>query len=311
VDNTEVFRFERRAALLSLTTGILLLAIKFAAYFLTGSSAIFSDALESIVNVLASAFALYSIILAHVPADEKHPYGHGKVEFLAAGFEGGMILLAAIFIFVQAISQLYHGPAVEKVDWGLALIAVAMIVNGAAGFYLISSGKRTGSITLEADGVHLLADAVTSAVVLVALIVVRLLHWPIVDPIAALGIAIYITVMALKLLKRSAAGLMDAQDFGDARTIQQILERHIGPDGKEPRICSFHKLRLRHSGRFHWVDFHIMVPAGWNIAQGHEVASTIEYEIEQTLGEGNATAHVEPCQDAACARCGAARREIV
>src|SRR3954463_4728407 len=112
-----VFRYERRAALVSLTVGVLLLALKFIAYFLTGSSAIFSDALESIVNVLASGFALYSIILAHAPADEKHPYGHGKVEFMAAGFEGGMIVVAAIVIAVQAIYELYHGVGPQRLDW--------------------------------------------------------------------------------------------------------------------------------------------------------------------------------------------------
>src|SRR5947207_15486563 len=116
-----IFRSERRAALISLSVGILLLAIKFFAYFITGSSAIFSDALESIVNVLASGFALFSIILAHAPADEKHPYGHGKIEFLAAGFEGGMILLAAVVILVQAIAQLYRGAKPEQINFGLVL----------------------------------------------------------------------------------------------------------------------------------------------------------------------------------------------
>src|SRR3954467_14199442 len=128
---TLVFQSERRAAVISLTVGVVLLSIKFTAYFLTGSAAIFSDALESIVNVLASGFALYSIILAHAPADEKHPYGHGKIEFVAAGFEGGMILLAAIVILVQAIAELYRGAKPEQINFGLVLIVIAMIVNGA------------------------------------------------------------------------------------------------------------------------------------------------------------------------------------
>src|SRR2546429_8182862 len=127
---TQVFQSERRAAVVSLTVGVALLAIKFTAYFLTGSTAIFSDALESIVNVLASGFALFSIILAHAPADEKHPYGHGKIEFLAAGFEGGMILLAAVAIAVQAIADLYRGAKPEQINFGLVLIVIAMVVNG-------------------------------------------------------------------------------------------------------------------------------------------------------------------------------------
>ena len=298
-----VFRSERRAAVLSLSVGVVLLAIKFAAYFLTGSAAIFSDALESIVNVLASGFALYSIILAHAPADESHPYGHGKIEFLAAGFEGGMIILAAIVIAAQAIYDLYHKQQPEQVTYGIVLIGVAMIVNGAAGFYLIASGKRHGSFTLEADGKHLLADAVTSAAVLVALAVVHLFHAPLADPIAAICIAIYITTMSVGLLRRSAAGLMDEQDLADDAVIRQILDSHVGTAAKDPHICSYHKLRHRHSGRYHWVDFHILVPAGLNIDQGHRIASNIEYEIEQALGEGNATAHVEPCSDDTCQSC--------
>src|SRR4051812_48851870 len=251
---TLVFQSERRAAVISLTTGVVLLIIKFAAYFLTGSAAIFSDALESIVNVLASGFALYSIILAHAPADESHPYGHGKIEFLAAGFEGGMIILAAVVIAAQAIFDLYHGAKPQQVNFGLVLIVIAMIVNGLAGFYLIASGKRHGSFTLEADGKHLLADAITSAAVLVALVMVKLLHFHLADPIAALCIAVYITIMSFGLLRRSAAGLMDQQDANDDATIRGILDSHVGAAGKDPRICSYHKLRHRHSGRYHWVD---------------------------------------------------------
>ena len=174
-----------------------------------------------------------------------------------------------------------------------------------AGFYLIASGKRHGSFTLEADGKHLLADAVTSAAVLVALAIVKLFNAPIADPIAALCIAVYITTMSIGLLRRSAAGLMDEQDLKDDARIRQILDSHVGAAGKDPRICSYHKLRHRHSGRYHWVDFHIMVPAQWDIDHGHRVASAIEYEIEQALGEGNATAHVEPCADPECAACAA------
>ena len=300
---TLVFRFERRAALISLSVGIALLAIKFAAYFLTGSAAIFSDALESIVNVLASGFALFSIILAHAPADESHPYGHGKIEFLAAGFEGGMIILAAVVIAAEAVIHLYHSVEPEQINFGLVLIVIAMIVNGVAGLYLISTGRRHGSLTLEADGKHLMADAVTSAAVLIALAIVKLFNFPLADPIAAILIAIYITIMAIGLLRRSAAGLMDEQDLADAAIISRILDSHIGPAGKDPRICSYHKLRHRHSGRYHWVDFHLVVPADLTIDQGHRIASNIEYEIEQAIGEGNATAHVEPCISNECASC--------
>jgi cation diffusion facilitator family transporter len=297
-------RAEFNAAALSVGVSVALLAIKFVAYYVTGSAAIFSDALESIVNVLASLFAAYSLFLAHQPADEKHPYGHGKVEFLSAGFEGGMILLAAVIITARAIQAMIQGPKVEKLDLGLLLMAVAGIVNGGVGLYLIRAGRARSSVTLVADGKHLLSDAVTSAGVVVALLLVKLTDMRWIDPIAALCVAVYIAALAIHLLRESAAGLMDQQDVRDEAMLRGILDSHLAPDGKQPHICSYHKLRHRHSGRYHWVDFHIMVPASWDVKHGHEVASSIEYEIEQAIGEGNATAHVEPCVDEVCAVCG-------
>jgi cation diffusion facilitator family transporter len=296
-------RPEAIAATLSVVVGATLLIVKFIAYAITGSTAIFSDALESIVNVLASVFALYSLILAHRPADKDHPYGHGKAEFLAVGFEGGMILLAALAIAARAIESLLRQTDIERVAVGLIMMAGAMLVNGGLGTYLARRGRKTGSMVLEADGKHLLTDAYTSVAVIGALLVVKWTGWTWFDPVAAIGVAVYISIVGARLLSRSAAGLMDQQDNDDDRLLRQILDSHLGPAGKEPRICSYHKLRHRHSGRYHWVDFHIMVPAEWDVRRGHNCASDIEYEIEQALGEGNATAHVEPCVDAACATC--------
>jgi cation diffusion facilitator family transporter len=300
-------RTERFAAIVSLVVSLALLGIKFAAYLLTGSAAIFSDALESIVNVIASGFALYSIILAHAPADARHPYGHGKIEFLSAGMEGGMILVAALFIAGRAVEQIVTGPQVERVDLGLLLIALAMLINGAAGWYLIRSARRHGSITLEADGKHLLSDAVTSAVVIAALLAVKASANHYIDPLAAIFVAFYLVWVGFGLLRRSTAGLMDEQDVADDRMLRGILDAHVGATGLEPRICSYHKLRHRHSGRDHFVDFHMLVPAKWSIDRGHKAASSIEFEIEQALGEANATAHVEPCADPTCPTCFAAR----
>jgi len=292
--------------MLSLGVGIVLMLVKFVAYFLTGSAAIFSDALESIVNVLASGVALYAVILAHQPADREHPYGHGKVEFLSAGFEGGMIILAALVIITRAIEELISGPGLHDLDFGLILIGLAMLVNGGVGGYLVWRGRKSNSITLEADGQHLLSDAITSAVVLAALGVMRFTGWVWLDPVAAILVALYIVSMAAGLLRRSAAGLMDEQDRADDAMIRGILDSHLAPDGRQPLICSYHKLRHRHSGRYHWVDFHIMVPGKWDVDYGHRVASAIEYEIELALGQGNATAHVEPCTGGECGACAAA-----
>jgi cation diffusion facilitator family transporter len=293
---------EALAALASVGISVVLLAIKFIAYFLTGSAAIFSDALESIVNVTASSFALYSLLLAHQPADPEHPDGHGKDEFLSAGFEGGMILLAALVIIAEAILDMVRpgGPKVEKIQAGLYLTLAAGAVNGIMGLGLILIARGRNSITLAADGKHLLSDAITSFAVLAGLFIVKLSGWAYADPITAIVVAFYIGGVSFHLLRTSAAGLMDEQDQADARLLRRILDSHLGPDGKEPRVCAYHKLRHRHSGRYHWIDFHIMVPASWNIDRAHKVASAIEYEIELALSPADATAHVEPCADAAC-----------
>ena len=298
-------RDEARAALLALGVGVSLTAVKFAAYFLTGSAAVFSDAVEGIVNVAAASFALYSIVLAHQPADASHPYGHGKVEFLSAGLEGGMILLAAVVARVKAADDLLRGTqlAVGRLDWGLALVAMTIVINGVVGWSLVRTGRRKGSVTLAADGHHLMSDAITSVVALAALGIVRLTGWRYADPIAAIAVSIYIGRTGVRLLRQSVGGLMDRQDVQDEALLRRILDDHTGPAGREPRICGYHKLRHRHSGRYHWVDFHITVPADWNVDRGHRVASAIEYEIELALGEGNATAHVEPCTEAACPAC--------
>ena len=292
-------RAESRALFFSLAAALLLLGLKFFAYYLTGSAAVLSDALESIVNVVAAAFALYALRLAHAPADADHPYGHGKIEFFSAGFEGGGILLAAIFIAAHAVHDLLWPHPIESVSSGLYLLLLAMLVNGALGLYLIRSGRKHGSLTIEADGHHLLSDAVTSVAVITALLLIKLTGYTRIDPVAALLVAAYLAHLSLRLLRRSAAGLMDEQDAGDDRLIRSILDAHLCPTGREPQICSYHKLRHRHTGRYHWVDMHLVVPPHLDITTAHQLASTIEYEIEQHLGPGNATAHVEPCKDLA------------
>jgi cation diffusion facilitator family transporter len=261
--------------------------------------------LENVANVVTAGFAVYSIRLAHEPADADHPYGHGKIEFLSAGLEGAMVLLASALIVGKVAMSLIAREHVKIGDLGdgLLLMAIALVVNGSLGASLWLRGRQNKALTLEAEGVHLLVDALDSALVLVAIAIVRATGWQWVDPAAALAVAGYIALTGMKLLKRSAAGLMDEQDPADRARLQGILDSHIGPSGKEPHICSYHKLRFRHVGRSHWIDFHVMVPRWWNIDQGHQVASLIEHEIETTIGDANATAHVEPCGDEDCADC--------
>jgi cation diffusion facilitator family transporter len=298
---------EVRLARASVLVSVVLLAVKFIAYWLTGSAAIFSDALESVVNVAAAVMAVWALSVAHRPADRTHPYGHGKAEFISAALEGGMILLAAVAASVKAVDVLLNGGMSKSanLDLGLWLMVAALVANGLMGSMLLRVGRRNGSIALEADGRHLFADALTSAIAVTALVIVKVTGKVWVDPVAALVVTIWIVLTGARLIRRSVAGLMDETDIQDDALLRHILDSHMGSSPVEPMICGYHKLRHRHNGRYHWVDFHMVVPRHWDIAKGHQVASQIEFELETALGEGNATAHVEPCDHGECLRCDA------
>jgi cation diffusion facilitator family transporter len=293
---------ERNAAIAAVVISVTLSAVKFFAWYLTDSSAVFSDALESLVNVVASGVALYAIALAHEPADDSHPYGHGKVEFLSATFEGGMMFAAAGAVAWHALAQWIHGHSIDSPESGALLLAATGVVNGVAGLMLVRLGKKRNSLALKADGQHLLADVVTTGAVLVALGLVYLtgLHW--IDPVFALLASAYLVVTSVRLLRQSTAGLMDEQDADDDRLLRDLLNAHV-TGATDPRICSYHKLRHRHNGRMHWIDFHVQVPPAMSVKESHELASSIEGEIEKALGEADATAHIEPCGEQGCKRC--------
>lgn len=298
---------ERRAAVGALAMSVVLTTVKFWAYFLTNSAAVFSDAVESIVNVMASSFALYALALSHEPADRSHPYGHGKVEFLSASVEGGMIFVAGAVVLWRGVEALVQGSDVELSragGLGVWLLAATGAVNGLVGYVLLRIGKGRNSLALEADGRHLISDLVTTAGALASLGVVYLTGQTWLDAAAAVLIGLYLFWTAYGLLRQSTAGLMDEQDEGDDELINRLLESHVRGES-EPKICSFHKVRHRHTGRLHWVDFHLRVPGSMSVFDGHRVACRIEEEIERALGEADATAHVEPCGKSGCPSCGA------
>ncbi len=302
ISDAGVVRIEARAARLALGVGVGLMIVKFVAYLLTESSAIFSDAMESIVNVLASGFGLYAVRLTHRPPDAEHPWGHGKVEFLAGLFEGALILLAGGAILFHAAAALWDPPAPARLDGGLVLIAIAMLINGVIGWHLLRTGRRHDSMTLEADGRHLLADAITSAAIILALVVVGMtgLQW--IDPAIALLVGLWLLRIGVGLVRRGSSGLMDEQDLTDDRSIRAILDAHLGRG-----VCGYHKLRHRHTGRFHWIDFHLTVPPRTDVKNAHDLASAIEGEIERSFAEADATAHIEPCEDQSCPHCSGGR----
>lgn len=297
---------ERYAVMSALVISVVLTSVKFYAYYLTGSAAVFSDALESIVNVAASAFALYAIALSHEPADASHPYGHGKVEFLSATFEGGMIFVAGAVVVWRAVHELMVGPSVQEVGLASLLLAGTAAVNGVAGTVLVRIGRRRSSLAIEADGHHLISDVVTTAGVLAALGLVWLTGRAWIDPVCALLVGAYLFRTSYMLLRSSTAGLMDEQDAKDDVLIRQILDRHVQAPSATA-ICSYHKLRHRHHGRMHWVDFHLQVPPRTTTFDAHEIAGAIEGEIEKALGDADATAHMEPCTETGCTRCSNTR----
>ena len=282
----------RRVAQYALIAGVAMTVLKFAVFVLTDSAAVLSDALESIINVVAAAMMLYSIWLANRPADREHPYGHGKIEFLVAGIEGGMIVLASIIIVVEATVRLISGATLDPDRLGVGLwcvvgISVLTLVLAA---YILSAGKRYDSITLTADGKHLLTDFISTLGVMAGLLLVKVTGFFWLDPVVALLIAVGIFWTGRKLLRQAFDGLMDRSDPADNALIKTILDR----EKVDGNILAYHKVRHRHSGVFHWVDMHLQVDPQMSVVEAHQLASRIEHEIEESLGPGDATAHIEP-----------------
>ncbi|QDU34796.1 Ferrous-iron efflux pump FieF [Poriferisphaera corsica] len=279
-----------KVALYALIFGTLITLFKLTAYLLTGSVAILSDTLESTINIAAAAVMLYSIWYASRPADKTHPYGHGKIEFLAVGFEGILILFAAIFIAFTAIKKLISGPASINVNIGLGFLFIIGLLTAGLAYYVSSRGKKLNNQILIADGKHLITDVLSTLGVFLGLILVKLTGWLWLDPIIAIIIAAIIFPMSWRLLWQSLSGLMDRSDPADLKRIHEILDREV----KAASITSYHKVRVRHTGSYHWVDMHLQVDPTLTVAQSHTLASAIEYKIEQALTPANATAHVEP-----------------
>lgn len=215
-----------------------------------------------------------------------------------------MIAIASIVIIWRAAEVLATGDIrIESIDVGVLLLLATVVVNGGVGAWLLSLGRRHGSPALRADGKHLLSDAVTTGAAILALIAVRFTGWTWIDPVVAIVLGISIGFVGVRVVRRSLGDLVDEQDLRDFERIEVVLDAHCGAQGRDPKICSWHKLRVRHVGREHWVDFHLCVSGQSPVREAHDVASAIEHEIEQILGPGDATAHLEPCEDPACERC--------
>lgn len=283
----------------SLVVGILLMALKFYVYRLTHSAAVLSDALESIINVVASAFALISIIMSARPPDESHPYGHGKIEFFSAGFEGALIMVAALGIFASGIAHIVTPREIQHLGGGLLLLLLTAVVNLVLGLYLVRVGKRSGSLTLTADGEHVLSDVYTSGGVLLGLFLVYLTGYTWLDGIIACVVGIRILFTGGKLVRISFGGLMDESDPRLLEEVSQLLDKY-----RKDLWIDIHQLRVLRSGNLINIDFHMILPRHMSLDLAHEESVKLEkIIIKHFSGNARALIHLDPCLDPECVIC--------
>lgn len=280
-------------AWLSVATAIGTLALKSVAAWATGSVSLLSDALESVVNVVAAAFAVLVLRFAARPADRLHPHGYEKVEYFSSGFEGALILAAAAGIALEAIPRLFSPRPLESVDVGVIFSGAACLANVVVARVLFRAAKRTRSIALEADGHHLMSDVWTSVGVIGAIVVVKLTGYQLLDPIAALVVSANIVRIALPLLVRSFRGLLDVSLPSDElEPIQKIVA-----ELSLAQPIQIHALRTRQAGARRFVELHVLVPGDWSVRRGHDLCEEVEQRIRSLAPRTTVTTHLEPLED--------------
>lgn len=284
-----------RFAWLAILAAVLTIALKSTAYLLTGSIGLLSDALESLINLAAAIIALLLLKTAVAPPDDEHAYGHDKAEYFSGAIEGTLILIAAAAIGWAAIQKLFAPQPLEQVGAGLFVSAIATAINLVVGQILVRKGKEHQSITLEADGRHLITDVWTSVGVGVAVVAVWLTGWLVLDPLIALVVAANITRTGVHLLSRSAQGLMDVAISEDnRRAIQNVLDKYAQSEGIE-----YHAFRTRQSGIRKFVAVHILVPGNWTVHRGHQLLDKIEADVHRAVENSVVFTHLESLDDPA------------
>jgi cation diffusion facilitator family transporter len=288
-------RAVQRMAWLSIATSIATLALKFGAYFITGSVSLLSDAMEAFVNLAAGMVALGALTYAARPADEDHHFGHDKAEYFASGVEGALILVAAASIAWAAVQRLLHPAPVESLGWGLMVSVVAAGMNFATAKIMLRAARAHDSITLEADAKHLLTDVWTTVGIVAGLLVVMWRpEWSILDPLMAIAVAIQIVFTGIDLLRRSADALLDA-----ALPPEELRTAEAAIRGALPPEADFHALRTRKAGSRRFLDLHLVVPGTMSVAESHALCDRVEAAIVAALANADATVHVEPRESAA------------
>ena len=299
MNRTDQLNLRKKAAYISLAIGIGMFITKMTAYLITGSVAIFSDAAESVVHIGATGMALFSIILSSKPADESHLYGHGNIEYFSAGVEGLLIIMAAGYIIYEAVMSLINGPTLESLSIGVIFIAAAGFVNLALGYYLITTGKKTNSITLIADGKHVLTDAITSIGVLIGIVLVLITDFILLDPIIAIIVAINIVFTGYKLIRESIGGLMLETNPETLKKISNLLIAM-----KRDYWIDLHELRYWQSGDRTFMDFHLILPYYFTIEQSHKEEKRIDDELEKEYPNSQIKIHFDYCNYDLCKYCG-------
>jgi len=287
-------QFLTRFAWLSIAAALLTLALKTAAYFITGSVGLLSDAVESIVNLIGGFMALAMLTVAARPADEDHAYGHSKAEYFSSGVEGGLILVAAISIAIAAVMRLITPKPLQEIGIGLAVSVVASLINLGVALLLLRVGRKHNSITLESNAHHLMTDVWTSVGVVAGVGLVALTKWNWLDPVVALLVAANIVWTGVRIVRRSIAGLMDISlSPEDIATVRKVLKTY------EQTGIQFHALRSRQAGARKFVSTHVLVPGDWTVQRGHELLDKIEADVCRALPDTVVFTHLESLDDPA------------
>jgi len=281
-----------RYAWLSIFAALVTIVLKGGAYFITDSVGLLSDAIESFVNLLAAIMALTMLTIAARPPDESHTYGHGKAEYFSSNTEGVLIIFAALSIMAAAIERLLNPQPIQELSIGIIISSLASLLNFIVAKILLKAGKEKGSITLEADGHHLMTDVWTSVGVLLGVGAVALTGWTILDPLIALAVAANIIFTGVKLIKRSVAGLMDASlSPEEMNAVENVL------DSYREKGIGFHALRTRQAGARHFISVHVLVPGAWTVHDAHHMAEDVEKDIRNAVQNSVAFTHLEPIED--------------
>lgn len=290
---------------LTVIVSIVLMGAKFLAWYLTGSNAILTDALESIVNVLAGGFALYSLWLSFKPRDHDHPYGHGKIEFISASIEGSLIAIAGISILFKSGYNLFFPQPIQEIDYGIWIIAGAGVINLLMGLWLRNVGNKRASLTLKANGQHLLSDAWSSAGLVLGLVILYYTKAVWVDNALGMLFGGYICWVGLRILRKSVAGIMDEADFG----LLTELVAHLN-EKRKPEWIDIHNLRVIQYGSMLHIDCHITLPWYYSLQEAHDEIKDLEKVIYDKYKKVELFIHMDPCIPSSCSICSLANCKV-